>query len=110
VIECDKDSTFNKFFSSVFTIEDGSSLPDFSINVDAPILNDAPIAPEIVYTKLSNLNPNKAVGPDNWPPKVLKEMAEHLCIPFFRKSLSASILPTSWKRGHIIPIHKKGSR
>jgi len=115
VIESDKDkaNAFNKFFSSVFTIEDGSSLPDFSINVDAPILNDVPITPEIVYTKLSNLNPNKAAGPDNWPPKVLKEMAEQLCIPLtilFRKSLNTSTLPTSWKRGHVIPIHKKGSR
>jgi len=60
----------------------------------------------------SNLNPNKAAGPDNWSPKVLKEMAEQLCIPLtilFRKSSSTSTLPTSWKRGHIIPIHKKGS-
>jgi len=61
-----------------------------------------------VYTKLSTLNPNKAAGPD----KVLKEIAEQLCIPLtilFRKSLSTSTLPTSWKRSHIIPIHKKGS-
>ena len=66
-----------------------------------------------MYTKLSGLNPNKAAGPDNWPPKVLKEMADQLCIPLtilFTKCLSSSILPTSWKRGHVIHIHKKGDR
>jgi len=45
VIESDKhqDNTFNRFFLSVFTVEHGSLLPDFSINVDAPILNGVPI-------------------------------------------------------------------
>jgi len=75
-------------FSSIFTVEDSSSLPDFSINVDAPIMSDVPITCEIVFTKLSNINPNKAAGPDNWPPKVLKEMADQLCIPLTIISIS----------------------
>ena len=115
VLESDRDkaNTFKKFFSSVFTVEDRSLLPEFNISIDAPVLDDVPISPEVVCTKLSDLNPNKAAGPDNWPPKVLKEMADQLCIPLtilFTKCLSSSTLPTSWKRGHVIPTHKKGDR
>ena len=65
-----------------------------------------------MFTELSNLNPNKAAGPDSWPPKVLKEMADQQCIPLpilFTKWLSTPTSPTLWKRGHVIPIHKKGN-
>ena len=68
--DIDKANAFNRFFS---TVEDSSPMPEFSINTDIPILNDVPITPDIVLAKLSNLNPNKAAGPDNWPPKILKE-------------------------------------
>ena len=113
MVESDRDkaNTFNKFFPSVITVEDCSSFPEFSISIDAPVLEYVPISPEVVYTKIRDLNPNKADGLDNWPPKVLKEMADQLCIPLtvlFTKCLSSSTLPTSWKRGHVIPIHKKG--
>ena len=40
-------------------------------------------------------------------------MADQLCIPraiLFTKSLSTSTLSTLWKRSHVIPIHKTGSR
>jgi len=75
-----------------------SSLPEFSINIDARVLDDVPILSEDMYAKLNELNPNKAAGTDNWPPKVLKEMADQLCIPLstlFSKCLNSSTLPTS---------------
>jgi len=96
------------FFGSAFTVEDYNSLPEFSINIDASVLNDVPISPEVVYAKL---NPNKAAGPDKLPPKVLKEMEDQLCTPLailFSKCLNISTVPTSWKRGHVVSIHKKG--
>jgi len=69
-------------FFKHFTVENGSSLPDFSLNVDAPTLNDVPITCEIVFTKL---NPNQAAVPDNWPPKVLKLSCAFL-LPFYLQS------------------------
>ena len=39
---------------------------------------------EVVYTKLSDLNPNNAAGPDNWP---LKEMADQLCNPLIGSAM-----------------------
>jgi len=59
----DKANAFNKFFVGVFTVEDYSLLPMFSINIDAPVLDDVPISPEVMYAKLNKSNPNKAVSP-----------------------------------------------
>jgi len=76
-----------------------------------PILSSVSIAPDDVYVKLHNLDPNKSAGPDNWPTKVLKDMAEQLCLPLtilFTKSIQTSTLPDAWIRGHVIPVHKKG--
>jgi len=107
VVESDSDkaNAFKDF------LEDCSPLPKFSINIDALVLDDVPISPKVVHAKLNKLNPNKAAGPDNWPPKVLKEMVDQLCTPLtilFSKCLNSSTLPTSWKRDHVVSIHKKG--
>jgi len=77
----EKADAFNEFFASVFTSEDTSSLPDFHVDSTLPILSSVSIAPDNVYVKLRNLDPNKSAGPDNWPTKVLKDMAEKLCLP-----------------------------
>jgi len=74
------------------------------------ILSSVSIAPDDVYVKLHNLDPNKSAGPVNWPTRVLKDMAEQLCLPLtilFTKSIQTSTLPDAWERGHMIPIHKK---
>jgi len=55
----------------------------------------------LIYVMLQNLDPNKSAGPDNWPTKVLKDMAEQLCLPLtilFTKSIQTSTLPDAWKR------------
>ena len=56
-------------------------MPEFSINTDIPILNDVPIAPGIVLAKLSNLNPDKAAGPDNGHPKFSRKWLTS-CVSF----------------------------
>jgi len=65
----EKADAFNDFFTSVFTSEDTSSLPDFHVHSTFPILSSASIAPD--DENLHNLDPNKSVGPDNWQTKVL---------------------------------------
>jgi len=92
----EKADTFNEFFASVFISEDTSSLPDFRVDSTLPILSSVYIAPDDVYVKLHNLDPNKSAGPDNWPTKVLKDMAGQLCLPLtilFTKSIEISTLP-----------------
>lgn len=69
-------------------------------------------APEInitcpgVLKLLQTLNPNKAAGPDNIPPRVLKapEIAPILTI-IFRKT---GEIPPDWRLANVSPVYKKG--
>ena len=71
-------------------------------------------APEInitcagVLKLLQKLNPNKAAGPDNIPPRVLKapEIAPILTI-IFRKT---GEIPPDWRLANVSPVYKKGDR
>ena len=61
----------------------------------------------------SSLNPNKASGPDNLHSQVLKNCAESLTRPLFllfSQSMNTGMLPSDWRRAHITPIFKKGSK
>ena len=71
------------------------------------------MTPDVVYSKLANLNPAKASGPEGWPLSSLKECACELSIPLsilFVKSLDFSTLPTAWKEACVTPIFKKDDR
>ena len=66
-----------------------------------------------VHHKLSNIDVSKSPGPDGWPPVVLKETADSISLPLyliFVKSLNQGLVPSSWKRGCVSPIFKKGAR
>ena len=63
-------------------------------------------APEIkiicagVLKSLQKLDPNKAAGPDNNRPKVLKELAPEIApisTIIFRKSLETGEIPPDWR-------------
>ena len=62
---------------------------------------------------LSNLDPNKANGPDNIPGKFLKtcasEMADIYSI-LFQVSLDQGVVPADWKNANVVPLFKKGDR
>ena len=63
-----------------------------------------------VCKKLQKLNPHKAMGPDNIPPRLLKEFAYELAEPIsdlFNLSLSSGIVPDTWKCANITPIPKE---
>ena len=59
------------------------------------------------------LNVYKSMGPDGTHPRVLKELAgvaaELLSIMFKKMWLSGEVLD-DWRKGHITPIYKKGSK
>jgi hypothetical protein len=62
---------------------------------------------------LKNLKPNKAPGPDDIPPRILKDTAEIIApilAIIFQKSIHTGALPTDWKNANISPIFKKGDR
>ena len=59
---------------------------------------------------LRHVNPNKATGPDNTAPRVLKACAEQLAYIFciiFNACFSTNTVPTTWKTACIVPIPKR---
>ena len=106
-----KANEMNNFFTSVFTRENITSMPEFP-EYSSP-LTDITITPEEVKKMLDNLNPNKLPGPDGIHPRVLRELSTELAIPLrdiFQLTLETGQLPTEWKLGHASPIFKKGSK
>ena len=63
---------------------------------------------------LSNLKENKAMGPDNIHPKLLKFLAENsnfvsALTLLLNKCVTEECIPSIWKSAVVVPIHKKGS-
>jgi hypothetical protein len=55
---------------------------------------------------LLNLNPNKAAGPDEIKPRVLKE----LVILIFQISIESAVVSSDWKAVHVPHVYKKGPK
>jgi len=108
-----KASLFNKYFVSVFTKEDLSSLPNIPVFDSGFTLDKISVTPSEVFSELSTLNVRKACGPDGICPRLLKEGAEQLAAPLaalFNKSLAEGVLPKDWTSANITPIFKKGNK
>ena len=111
----DKANILNEYFSSVFTRENTTNVPNIEVGSrsDGTFLPDIIVTTEAVKKKLSLLNTCKAQGPDGVPPKVLKELSEELALPLtilFNKSLEEGTVPSEWKRAEVVAIFKKGTR
>ena len=66
-----------------------------------------------VLTKLRQIDPSKASGPDGIHSRVLKECAAELAAPLtvlFQASLDTGHVPDEWKFSIVSPIFKKGSK
>ena len=106
--EGDLVESLNEFFVSV-----ASDIPPLDIlNLPTFLPTAFPpptVHPHKVCSKLVKLQTNKAMGPDNIPPRILKEFANELAEPvtlIFNKSLSSGLVPALWKDSSIIPIPK----
>ena len=74
-------STYNIYFSSVFTKEDPANIPVMNDNYPSSPVTDIPIHSEAIYNQLCHLDTSKSPGPDGWHPRFLKEAAEQLITP-----------------------------
>ena len=62
---------------------------------------------------MKKLNPQKAQGPDQIPPRVLKELNKELAKPLsilFTKSIQTGKVPKEWKNAEVTAIFKKGNK
>ena len=63
--------------------------------------------------QLQQVDPSKALGPDNISPHILKHCAAQLATPLttlFKECLSSRTWPSLWKQARVVPIHKKNTR
>ena len=105
--QCD---LFNNFFADQF-----SSPSNYSVDID--FSNDhlfqIVFQADYIASLLSDLNPNKAQGPDQINGKILKCCSSSLAKPLsllFTLSYSSGSIPNEWKLANVVPVHKKGSK
>ena len=70
------------------------------------------VSSDVVFEKLSKLNPKKAVGPDGIPPWLLMENADLLAgsvTDILNCSYRECCLPHSWKEADVVAIPKEKS-
>ncbi|XP_033124934.1 uncharacterized protein LOC117123193, partial [Anneissia japonica] len=63
-----------------------------------------------IFEDLRKINVKKAGGPDNLPPKVIRECAYELSVPItdlINKSFKEGKVPTQWKEANVVPIPKQ---
>ena len=61
---------------------------------------------------LQGLSPNKASGPDEISPKILKELHREIApilTLIFNLSLETGVVPIDWRTADVVPVYKKGS-
>ena len=101
---------FNTFFFNQFS-EPSSYNVDISYNEDSNF--DIDFDHRAVRRLLTNINSNKAQGPDGIHGKILKNCAVGLAFPLtciFRASYNSGHIPEEWKLANVVPIFKKGDK
>ena len=107
-----KANVLSSQFKKVFTRENTSNIPQMQQKF--PEMEAIGIAVHGVEKLLSNLNINKAMGPDKLHTWILKEYATILApiiTILFQQSLNFGVLPADWLKGNVIGLFKnKGKR
>ena len=124
----EKANILNRQFQSVFSqlspLKLGQICIDklqfyFNMNVPDKFKCNYPTMPEICINQngiiklLSNLRPDKAAGPDEIRPIVLKELRLEIAPIIqliFERSLATGELPSDWTKANVSPIFKKGDK
>ena len=109
----EKAEVLNDYFTSVFTQEDVTNIPEAEKWDGDSFLDDLVITEDQVEKKLKGLKIDKSPGPDGMHPRILKELSDMIAGPLcilFNKSVLERALPQEWKDGHVTPIFKKGSK
>ena len=104
----------NKYFASVFTSASMPGTPEPGIKFEGnEFLDKIIFSEEDIRMKIRKLNKFKAPGPDEFYPRVIKELEKEIAPHFYkimRISAEQRIAASGWKSGNIAPIFKKGAK
>ena len=108
-----KANLIHEQFDSVFSNPNPKITNTFDKEKRLPNMHTIKIDRKGLLKLLTNLDPNKANGPDSVPAKFLKTCAHEVVdiyVTLFQASLDQGIVPPDWKEGNIVPLYKKGDR
>ena len=109
--EIEQAEELNSQLTDVFNKSDQSEVQFLSRS--APSMDDIVVSNKGLTKLLKSLNISKSLGPDEFHPRVLKEIATELGPAFahiFQKSLDTDEIPKEWSLANICPLYKKGDR
>ena len=103
----------NEYFASVFTrIVDEPPAPRERVD-GSEEMTEINITTDNVMAAINKLKEFSAAGPDEIPPKVIKELKEELVKPLtflFQKSIETGKIPDDWREANVTPLFKKGKK
>ena len=109
----EKADAFNSFFSNQCTVlNNGSSLPDLVYKTNKNI-SDVKFTSDDISKVIKGLNPIKAHGHDEISIRMIHLCGDSIILPLkiiFENALKSGCFPDSWKKGNVIPVHKKASK
>jgi hypothetical protein len=111
--DLEKTEELNRFFKSVFTIEDLNNIPYINDRSSGKSILEVQFNEQITMKLLENLNVTKSCGPDFLHPRVLKEVKNAICLPLtllFHQSFEEEETPIDWKTANVKALFKKGER
>jgi len=103
----------NEFFSSVFTREDTSQVPEPEPMQTHSKMSNIWITTQDVKKRIEKLKNQSSPGLDGITPRLLKETKTEISpilARIFRKSMDTGIVPAEWKQAKVVPIFKKGTK
>jgi hypothetical protein len=107
----EKAQAFNETYLTSSTLNgDDFEIYEPDIEVDHEKLEHIEITEQDVEDVISGINTNKAYGPDNISPKLVKEAGPSIIkvlTRIFNKSLQLAKFPAIWKKANVLPIYKK---
>ena len=110
--DAEKATLLNKYFSSVFTHDNGVIDPTRLPNKSVPNISSLYVSPAMVQKYIRGLKANSSAGPDGLPAEFYKSTSRPVEFPLsviFNVSLQTNEIPEIWKFASVTPIFKKGS-
>jgi hypothetical protein len=103
----------NSFFSSVFTRENATNLPEPADTGCREEIQFVKITARAVRDKINKLRVDGAAGPVNIGPLLLKKLGKEVAGPLakiMQTSLNDGTVPEDWRSANVTPIFKKGRK